>query len=149
MRREHVFTANDAARMLTRIEGQRHEAFEQILAQCYDRIKFMVSLGKQTCRFDVPRYIIGKPPYTADDIMRYLNQSLQKSHFAVKVVGSTAQFVTIEVEWPSRCMPYHSAYSVVGIRPADACKRVTIRSPTETKASRKYVPPMDVELILS
>lgn len=61
-------------------EENRLQLFDEILKKCHAKIKkYNAEFKKQECLYNPPIFVVGRPPYNYNDLIRYLILSLRKN----------------------------------------------------------------------
>lgn len=140
-----VFTAADATRMQSsHVEStQRH--FDVVLKQCYARLRYISGMNLNECKFDVPEYIIGFPPFVQNELVSYILETLRANQYTVTY--ELPRFLTIS--WP-RVKSLTSFGHITEYANASRCISKVIKN--KNKDNRKppggFIPDTNFELIL-
>ncbi|MHB1952378.1 MAG: hypothetical protein ACYCOU_01400 [Sulfobacillus sp.] len=71
---------NELYRPKLRKEKEIEKFFAKVLSGCHYKIK-QVSPFAQECRFQVPRFVLGSPPYNYAALIKFILESLRNNGF--------------------------------------------------------------------
>jgi hypothetical protein len=75
---------------------QKLNVKNMFLERCHTRIESHNSFGQENLLFEIPPFVIGLPPYSREDILEYLLESLGDDGFYVVHVPKT---YSIYISW--------------------------------------------------
>jgi hypothetical protein len=78
---------------------QKLNVKNMFLEKCHIRIESHNSFGQEDLLFEVPPFVIGLPPYSREDILEYLLESLGEDGFYVIHVPKT---YSIYISWKKK-----------------------------------------------
>lgn len=66
---------------------KRRECFETIADKAYTRIACKARAGWVRAIYEVPPFVVGVPPYDADECVRFVARALRRDGYVVEVFG--------------------------------------------------------------
>ena len=78
---------------------QKLNVKNMFLERCHIRIESHNSFGQEDVLFEIPPFVIGLPPYSRDEILEYLLESLGEDGFYVVHVPKT---YSIYISWKKK-----------------------------------------------
>lgn len=73
---------------------RRFEVFDTILQKIHSRIKYVSRVEQTYCTYNIPRFIIGTPPYNFDNLKKYVIDSLKSNKFEVYFFEPNLLFIS-------------------------------------------------------
>ena len=79
----------------------KNDAYNEILKECYSKVKTRNRLGYKTIEYKIPSILFGYPLYDINDLATFIIRKLQKGGFTVYVMqGSTSLLISWEKQKP-------------------------------------------------
>jgi len=74
-----------------------HETYKLLYTQCVEHIKRKHACGCTITLYQVPDFVLGRPPFTHAHAIRYVSEKLRRGKFDVKVDGPV-----LHIDWEAR-----------------------------------------------
>lgn len=82
-------------------EEKQYQVYDEIYKKLCNKINYIAENGKISMEYDIPLFLVGKPSYNYEDVIKYIKKKLRKRGLIITSVNNTL-FISWEKEEVSK-----------------------------------------------